>query len=71
MKNTLARFCCISFVVLTLGFCALQIVYWLYDVKLDGILMLEKAPGEVAIIREADTKILHIRGDSWSSISYG
>ena len=46
-------------------------LYWVYDVKVEGELVLDNAPGEVKITREADTQILHIKGDDWPSISYG
>ena len=45
--------------------------YWVYNVVESGELMLEHAPGEVSIVREADTKIIHIRGENWASIAYG
>ena len=50
---------------------ALYAVYYIYEVFDKGELFLDKAPGVVSIVREADTQIMHIRGDSWASISYG
>ena len=45
--------------------------YWVYNVVESGELILYDAPGEVSIVREADTRIIHIRGENWSSIAYG
>ena len=42
-----------------------------YRVVESGELVLPNAPGVVTIVRESDTKIMHIRGDSLESISYG
>ena len=50
---------------------ALYLIYYVYEVKVEGELFLEHAPGKVSIIREADTQILHIKGDDWPSIAYG
>ena len=46
-------------------------IYIIYEVKVEGELFLEHAPGKVTIVREADTQILHIKGDDWPSVSYG
>lgn len=47
------------------------ILYSAYGVLEKGELHLDNAPGKVSIVREADTKILHIRGEDWNSIAYG
>ena len=62
--------------VIGLGLCAVFTTavygtYWVYNVVESGELILENAPGEVSIIREAETKIIHIRGENWASIAYG
>lgn len=46
-------------------------MYTIYGVEEIGELQLANAPGNVSIIRERDTKILHIKGDDWVSIAYG
>ena len=46
-------------------------LYYVYEVFEEGVLVLENAPGIVTIAREADTKIMHIKGDTWKSIAYG
>ena len=43
---------------------------WAYKVVDEGTLYLEKAPGTAAIVRETDTGIAHIRGDSYLSVVY-
>ena len=62
--------------VIGLGLCAVLVAavygtYWVYNVVESGELILDHAPGEVSIVREADTKIIHIRGENWASIAYG
>lgn len=47
------------------------ILFWLYQVLDHGVLVVRHAPGPVTIVREADTQILHIKGDDWQSIAYG
>ena len=42
-----------------------------YRVVESGELILPNAPGVVSIMRESDTKIMHIRGEDLESISYG
>ena len=46
-------------------------LFYIYEVFESGSLVLEHAPGPVSITREADSQILHIRGDTWQSIAYG
>ena len=46
-------------------------IYSAYGVLEKGELYLDNAPGMVSIVREADTKILHIRGKDWNSMAYG
>jgi len=58
-------------VSLLLAMAGLYALYFVYEVKVDGELVLDGAPGEVKITREADTQILHIKGDGWPAISYG
>lgn len=58
-------------VMVVAAMAAIYAIYFLYEVKVEGELLLEHAPGKVTIVREADTSILHIRGDDWPSISYG
>lgn len=54
-----------------LGFVSLYGAYFVYEVFDSGTLILDGAPGLVTITREADTQILHIKGDDTESISYG
>ena len=56
--------------VILIGLCAaitaaVYGTYWVYNVVESGELILDNAPGEVSIVREADTKIIHIRGENW------
>jgi len=44
---------------------------WAYRVVEEGALYLPNAPGTVAIVREQETGIAHIRGDSYKSVAYG
>ena len=44
--------------------------YWLYEVFDQGELVLDNAPGVASIVREKDTMIMTIRGDSEESIAY-
>ena len=37
----------------------------------EGNLNMPNAPGTVAIVREQETGIAHIRGDSYKSVAYG
>ena len=50
---------------------ALFSIYYIYEIKVEGELVLDRAPGKVTIIREADTQILKIKGENWPAISYG
>ena len=50
---------------------AIYAAWKLYPIIDSGELYLENAPGEVSIIREADTAILHIEADDWPSMAYG
>ena len=61
----------ISVALLALLACYIAMHHWLYVVRDSGELILANAPGEVKITREADSQILHIKGDSWESIAYG
>lgn len=45
-------------------------LYWAYEVFESGELILDNAPGMASIIREKDTKIMTIRGDSAESVAY-
>ena len=54
-----------------LFFVAIYLAFFVYEMVEEGELVLDRAPGVVTISREADTKILHIKGDDWKSISYG
>lgn len=66
--GSILRCLCMSLTLLAgMGLYALYFVYEVFD---KGQLFLDKAPGKVSIDREADTQILHIRGDSVQSISY-
>lgn len=60
-----------SVIVSGLASVILIAMYTLYGPEEVGELKLANAPGNVSIIRERDTKILHIRGDDWVSIAYG
>ena len=55
-------------VAIAAGFAAF--LFWAYDVKSDGTLYLDNAPGNAAITRELDTGIAHIRGDTWNAAVY-
>lgn len=46
-------------------------VFFLFEVKNSGELRLLHAPGNVALVREADTGIVHVQADDWEGISYG
>lgn len=50
---------------------AVYSAYYLYEVKTEGELVLDHAPGVVSILREADTQILHIVGEDMNSVAYG
>ena len=45
-------------------------LYFAYQVIDEGELNLPNAPGVAAIVREKDTGIAHIRGDSYLSVVY-
>lgn len=45
--------------------------FYLYEIKSSGELYLEHAPGTVKIVRESDTKIVHIFGEGTNSVNYG
>ena len=63
------RGCCIpGFLVLLALFFVFYVAYEIFEV---GELTLENAPGVVSIVREEDTKIIHIRGEDWKSVAYG
>ena len=53
------------------GLALFFIFYVAWEVFEVGELTLEHAPGVVSIMREEDTKIIHIKGDDWQSIAYG
>ena len=61
----------IVMVLVLLAFAILFGVYYVYEVVDSGELILDNAPGVVTIVREADTSIIHIKGDDWKSIAYG
>ena len=46
-------------------------LYFVYQTKIEGELVLGRAPGKVTIEREADSLIMHIKGDDWVSVAYG
>ena len=50
---------------------AVYAAWKLYPIIDSGELYLENAPGEVSILREADTAILHIQANDWPSMAYG
>ena len=50
---------------------AIYAAWKLYPIIDSGELYLENAPGEVSILREADTAIMHIHADDWPSMAYG
>ena len=64
LRGTCMVFC------LLVGF-AIYLAYYVYETIDSGEIFLPLAPSEVKIIREQDTQIIHIRGDSWPSIAYG
>ena len=45
-------------------------VKFLFAVKIEGTLHLRSSKGSATIIREPETLIPHIRGDSWESAVY-
>jgi acyl-homoserine lactone acylase PvdQ len=45
-------------------------LFWLYDVKQEGELVLDNAWGEVTIAREEGSEIPHITGGSLNSVVY-
>lgn len=51
--------------------CAIVFGFYAYEVIESGELFLELAPGVVEVVREDDSKIIHVRGDDWQSIAYG
>ena len=58
-------------VICLLPFLCLMGIFFVYQVIESGELILSNAPGIVSILRESDTKILHIRGENMESIYYG
>ena len=63
------RGCCIpGFLV---GLALFFVYYVAYEIFESGELVLKRAPGIVSVVREEDTKIIHIRGEDWKSIAYG
>jgi len=46
-------------------------IYYVYETKVDGEILLENAPGVVKIVRESSTQILHVFGDDYAAIAYG
>ena len=50
---------------------SLILVWWAYQIKLEGTLYLDQAWGVSTITREPDTLIAHIRGESKNSAIYG
>ena len=65
--------CCGSLVCLMLAIAVAGVIFlwWAYQVIEEGALYLPNAPGTVAIVREKETGIAHIRGDSYKSVAYG
>ena len=65
--------CCLLFLGLMFGVFggSVVVLYTLYNTVETGDLELTNAPGKVSIVRERDTKILHIKGEDWVSIAYG
>jgi len=61
-----ALLCCIAVTLSVAAFAA----YYLYQVKDEGELYLEHAPGTSVILREADSGIAHIRGETFQSVAY-
>ena len=63
---------CVCITVLVLFCLSTFLLYdFFYEVVETGELFLDKAPGVVSVMREADTGFLRIKGDDWKSISYG
>lgn len=63
---------CVTIVALIfVAIAAFLSLFYFYQIKVEGELVLDRAPGKVKIIREADTKILKIKGENWSAVSYG
>ena len=49
---------------------SLLAIFWLYDVKQEGELVLNNAWGVATIAREEGTEVPHITGDSINSVIY-
>ena len=65
---------CLKLACTGLLFLALSLILALFyanQVFESGELVLPNAPGFVSIVRESDTKYLHIKGENMQSISYG
>ena len=46
-------------------------VFYVYQVKTEGVLHLDRIWGEVQITREVETQIPHIKGEDYNSVCYG
>lgn len=69
MFQSCLKVSCVIGILITMA--AVFGLYYVYEVKVEGELVLDRAPGKVTIVREADSQILHISGDDWESTSYG
>lgn len=56
---------CICMVSCLIVGAAIHFAFYAYKVIESGELFLEHAPGIVSVVRENDTKIIHVRGDDW------
>ena len=63
----IGTFVCASIAVSLAIFAA----FYVFEIKGSGDLYLDNAPGVVKIVRESDTKILHIFGEGSLSVNYG
>ena len=59
------------FSILVICGLATAFLLWAYQVVDDGNIYLPNAPGTAAIVRERDSGVAHIRGDTWESVVYG
>jgi len=57
--------------ITVLVFAPVYLLYYCYVVFDSGQIQLPNAPGTVTVSREADTQIMHIKGEDWPSIAYG
>ena len=60
----------LAMTVIALILASIIAIFWLYDVKQEGELVLENAWGIATIAREEGSEIPHITGDSMNSVIY-